>query len=136
VAGEKDSLNGSTLASPPASCALAPTGGHYDAGLLAYRDLDDETQPDNDRGEMLADACIGKNRGLLRQSEFRRLAGYEDVNDTERLRHDPARWIISGKANSGCGASASQMGRFEYRSFRLCTDSVHVRPPPKASCST
>jgi hypothetical protein len=29
-------------------------------------------------------------RGLLRQSVFGRLAGYEDVNDAERLRHDPA----------------------------------------------
>jgi hypothetical protein len=26
---------------------------------------------------------------------FGRLAGYEDVNDAERLRHDPAmRWIV------------------------------------------
>jgi hypothetical protein len=28
--------------------------------------------------------------GLLRQSVFGRLAGYEDVNDAERLAHDPA----------------------------------------------
>jgi len=36
--------------------------------------------------------------GLLRQSVFGRLAGYEDVNDAERLRHDPAmRWIVGGK---------------------------------------
>lgn len=37
--------------------------------------------------------------GLLRQSVFGRLAGYEDVNDAERLRHDPAmHWIFGGKA--------------------------------------
>src|SRR5262249_12669759 len=31
-----------------------------------------------------------------------RLAGYEDVNDAERLRHDPAmRWIVGGKAAQG-----------------------------------
>jgi hypothetical protein len=37
--------------------------------------------------------------GLLRQSVFGRLAGYDDVNDAERLRHDPAmRWIVGGKA--------------------------------------
>jgi hypothetical protein len=53
---------------------------------------------------------------MLRQSVFGRLAGYEDVNDAERLRHDPAmRWIVSGKAAAGCAASASQMGRFETR---------------------
>jgi hypothetical protein len=51
---------------------------------------------------------------MLRQSVFGRLAGYEDVNDAERLRHDPAmRWIVGGKAARGCAASPSQMGRFE-----------------------
>ena len=70
-------------------------------------------------GEMLADARTGKNGrhalvGLLRQSVFGRLAGYEDVNDAERLRHDPAmRWIVGGKAVVGRAASPSQIGRFE-----------------------
>ena len=72
-------------------------------------------------GEALADARTGKNGrhalvGMLRQSVFGRLAGYEDVNDAERLRHDPAlRWIIGGKAAKGRAASPSQMGRFETR---------------------
>ena len=45
---------------------------------------------------------------------FGRLAGYEDVNDAERLRHDPAmRWVVGGKAALGAAASPSQMGRFE-----------------------
>jgi hypothetical protein len=53
---------------------------------------------------------------MLRQSVLGRLAGYEDVNDAERLRHDPVmRWIVGGKAAAGCAASASQMGRFETR---------------------
>jgi len=53
---------------------------------------------------------------MLRQSVFGRLAGYQDVNDAERLRHDPAmRWIVGGKAACRCAASASQMGRFETR---------------------
>ena len=52
--------------------------------------------------------------GMFRQSVFGRLAGYEDVNDALRLRHDPTmRWIIGGKAAKGSGASSSQMGRFE-----------------------
>jgi hypothetical protein len=51
---------------------------------------------------------------MLRQSVFGRLAGYEDVNDADRLRHDPAmRWIVGGKAAKGRAASPSQMGRFE-----------------------
>jgi DUF218 domain/Transposase DDE domain group 1 len=45
---------------------------------------------------------------------FGRLAGYEDVNDAERLRHDPAiRWIVGGTAAHSNAASPSQMGRFE-----------------------
>ena len=56
------------------------------------------------------------SRDLPRSREELWPAGYEDVNDAERLRHDPAmRWIVGGKAASGCAASASQMGRFETR---------------------
>jgi len=64
-----------------------------DAGLLAYRELDDALGLSTMAGETLADARTGKNErhalvGLLRQSVFGRLAGYEDVNDAKRLRHD------------------------------------------------
>ncbi len=92
-----------------------------DAGLLAYRELDDALRLSESASDRLADARTGKNGrhalvGMLRQSVFGRLAGYEDVNDAERLRHDPAmRWIIGGKATKGHGASPSQMGRFETR---------------------
>jgi len=92
-----------------------------DVGLLAYRELDDALGLSAMAGEALADARTGKNGrhalvGMLRQSVFGRLAGYEDVNDAERLRHDPAmRWVVGGKAVKGRAASASQMGRFETR---------------------
>jgi Transposase DDE domain group 1 len=53
---------------------------------------------------------------LLRQSVFGRLAGYEDVNDAERLCRDPAmRWVVGDRAITGSVASASQMGRFETK---------------------
>src|SRR5262245_15197977 len=64
-----------------------------DAGLLAYRELDDAIGLTVMASHVLADARSGKNgrhalAGLFRQSVFGRLAGYEDVNDAERLRLD------------------------------------------------
>ena len=103
-------------------------------------------------GETLADARTGKNGlvGLLRQSVFGRLAGYEDVNDAERLRHDPAmRWIVGGNAAQGRAASPSQMGRFETQWLAAPAnlsalaglsgqwiDLVHGRRRQGALCST
>ena len=121
-----------------------------DAGLLAYRELDDALGLSETAGDRLADARTGKNGrhalvGMLRQAVFGRLAGYEDVNDAERLRHDPAmRWIVGGKATSGNAASASQIGRFETRWLTTeknlsalaslsgqWIDRVHARRPPR-----
>src|SRR5689334_23954073 len=92
-----------------------------DAGLLAYRELDDTLQLTDTGANTLADARTGKNGrhrlvGLLRQAVFGRLAGYEDVNDAERLCRDPAmRWVVGDRAIAGSAASASQMGRFETK---------------------
>ena len=121
-----------------------------DAGLLAYRELDDALGLSAMAGNVLADARPGRNGrhalvGLLRQSVFGRLAGYEDVNDAERLRHDPAmRWIVGGKAAQGSAASPSQMGRFETKWLAASNnlsaladlsgqwiDGVHGRRPPR-----
>ncbi len=52
--------------------------------------------------------------GLLRQSVYGRLAGYEDVNYSERLSLDPAmRAIVDRNGLERSAASTSQMGRFE-----------------------
>jgi hypothetical protein len=83
--------------------------------------------------------------GLFRQSVFGRLAGYEDVNDAERLRHDPAmRWVVGGRAALSGAASPSQMGRFETGWLAAeknlsaladlsgqWIDRVHSRRPPR-----
>jgi hypothetical protein len=90
-----------------------------DGGLLAYRELDDTLGLTDTGADALADTRTGKNGrhllvGLLRQSVFGRLAGYEDVNDADRLCRDPAmRWVVGDRAIEGTAASASQMGRFE-----------------------
>ena len=52
----------------------------------------------------LQDSRLGQNKQhglvpLLRQSIYSRLAGYEDVNDAERLSVDPAmRHVVGGRA--------------------------------------
>jgi len=51
---------------------------------------------------------------LLRQSIYSRLAGYEDVNDAERLSVDPVMRVITGKKDTGKqAASANTVRRFE-----------------------
>jgi hypothetical protein len=121
-----------------------------DAGLLAYRELDDTLRLTDTGADTLADVRTGTNgrhrlAGLLRQSVFGRLAGYEDVNDAERLCRDPAmRWVVGHQAIAGTAASASQMGRFETkwlsRPENLVAlvdlpgqwiDKVHQQRPPK-----
>jgi hypothetical protein len=89
-----------------------------DAGLLAYRELDDALGLTAMASETLADARTARTVGTHWQdccaSQCSAVAGYEDVNDAERLRHDPAmRWIVGGRAAHGSAASPSQMGRFE-----------------------
>jgi len=90
-----------------------------DAGLLAYRELDAALGLTDLAGATLAECRRGKNTrhvlvGLLRQSVFARLAGYEDVNDADRLAHDPAmRAVVDRHGLDRSAASTSQMGRFE-----------------------
>ena len=66
-----------------------------EAGLLAYRELDHAIDLSAMADASLADLLTGKNRrhalfDMLRRSIFRRLAGYVDVSEAVRLRHDAA----------------------------------------------
>jgi len=96
-----------------------------DGGLLVMRELDDalglsdlaaaslrETRPDKN--------TVHRLNGLFRQSVFGRLAGYEDVNNADRLALDPVmRQVVGGRAVDAQAASACQMGRFETERLAL-----------------
>ena len=105
-----------------------------DGGLLAYRELDDTVGLTATAASTLAESRRGKNirhrlLGLLRQAVYGRLAGYEDVNDAERLARDPAmRAIVGREGTDRAAASTSQMGRFAAR-----RRSVTGAPGPIAS---
>jgi hypothetical protein len=120
-----------------------------DAGLLAYRELDDALGLTAMAASALAEGRRGRNirhrlLGLLRQAVYGRLAGYEDVNDAERLARDPAmRAIVGREGLDRPAASTSQMGRFETEWLNsdanlvaltnlsgAWIDRVHRRRPP------
>ena len=90
-----------------------------DGGLLAYRELDDALGLFDAVSTALSDQRTGRNiqhamATLLRQSIYSRLAGYEDVNDAERLSVDPVMRALTGKrAPNKQAASVNTMGRFE-----------------------
>lgn len=96
-----------------------------DGGLLVMRELDDALGLSNLAFGALRDGRRGKNTvhrldGLFRQSVYGRLAGYEDVNDADRLALDPVmRQVVGGRAVNAQAASASQMGRFETETLAL-----------------
>jgi hypothetical protein len=110
-----------------------------DGGPLRDRELDDALG--------LADLTAGRNgrhrlAGLPRQSIFSRPAGYEDVNDADRLHRDLVmRRLVGGQALKRSEASASAMGLFETamltRPENLAAlpgrwiDAAHDRRPPK-----
>src|SRR5450432_964031 len=70
-----------------------------DGGLILVRELDERLGFGELIEQQLSDCRRGRNTqfplaDLLRQSSYSRLAGYEDVNDAERLSQDPTFWLI------------------------------------------
>jgi hypothetical protein len=75
-----------------------------DGGLLLVRELDERLGLGELIDRHLADPR-GKNTqlplaDLLRQSIYSRLAGYEDVNDAERLSQDPTFRLVGSKRSA------------------------------------
>jgi hypothetical protein len=93
-----------------------------DGGLLAYRELDEALGLFESASAVMNDRRTGRNiqhniTNLLRQSVYSRLAGYEDVNDAQRLSVDPVMRAITGKKKNA--ASINTIGRFETKALTL-----------------
>jgi Transposase DDE domain group 1 len=90
-----------------------------DAGLLAFRELDERLGLSAMAAQHLTDLRTGRNVQhdlipLLRQSVYSRLAGYPDTNDADRLAHDPAmRLVVGRRASEKRAAARNTLGRFE-----------------------
>jgi hypothetical protein len=90
-----------------------------DGGLILVRELDERLGFGELIAQHLTDSRQGKNRqlplaDLLRQSVYSRIAGYEDVNDAERLSQDPTfRLIGSEKIWERGAALTSRLQSFE-----------------------
>ncbi len=90
-----------------------------DGGLILVRELDERLGFGDLIAQYLTDSRGGKNTqlplaDLLRQSVYSRIAGYEDVNDAERLSQDPTfRLIGSEKIWARGAALTSRLQSFE-----------------------
>jgi hypothetical protein len=90
-----------------------------DGGLILVRELDERLGLGELIEQHLRDPRRGKNTqfplaDLFRQSVYSRLAGYEDVNDAERLSQDPTfRLIGSEKIWERGAALTSRLQSFE-----------------------
>ena len=90
-----------------------------DGGLILVRELDERLGFGELIRQHLTDSRRGKNTqfpftDLLRQSVYSRLAGYEDLNDAERLSQDPTfRLIGSEKIWERGAALTSRLQSFE-----------------------
>jgi len=90
-----------------------------EAGLVAYRELDEKLGLTASASQFLTEQRTGRNiqhemTPLLRQSVYSRLAGYPDTNDADRLARDPAmRLVVSRRASDQQAAARNTVGRFE-----------------------
>ena len=90
-----------------------------DGGLILVRELDERLGLGKLIGEHLSDSRQGTNKqftfaDLLRRSVYSRLAGYEDLNDAERVSADPTFRLIGSKKIWDRGAAlTSRLHSFE-----------------------
>jgi hypothetical protein len=89
-----------------------------DAGLLPLRAFDQRHQLTRDLAETLSDPrqddrVRHDSLALLRQRIYQIVAGYEDANDADRLRHDPLLQIIADQKLGEALGSQPTLSRWE-----------------------
>lgn len=99
-----------------------------DAGLLAYRELDEALGLTRMGADLLTDSRQGSNKQhllipLLRQSIYTRLAGYEDVNDATT--HNLTNFR---KRNNGTLRASAPCRHVPAHSPRLCIQVLGRNP--------
>jgi len=100
--GEKQNQSFQLLFNPSLKVDFQGSRVTSDSGLLLVRELDERLGLSALIAENIRDGRRGKNTqlpfpDLLRQSIYSRLAGYEDVNDAERLSQDPTFRLIGSE---------------------------------------
>ena len=113
-----------------------------DGGLLLVRELDERLGLSELISEHLTDGRRGKNTqlplaDLLRQSIYSRLAGYEDVNDAERLAQDPTFRLMGSERIWERGAAlTSRVQSFRDGTVDPRRESLWAgRDQPEADCA-
>ncbi len=89
-----------------------------DAGLLPLRAFDEQHHLTNDWAALLSDPrqddrVLHHSLALLRQRIYQIVAGYEDANDADRLRHDPALQIVADQELGAPLGSQPTLSRWE-----------------------
>ncbi len=107
-----------------------------DGGLILVRELDERLGFGELITQHLSDARRGKNTqlplaDLFRQSVYSRIAGYEDVNDAERLAQDPTFRLIGSEKTWDRGAALTS--RLQRRSRPRCWPRRRTSPAWPAS---
>ena len=104
-----------------------------DAGLLAFRELDDALDLTPIASDYLQESRTGRNIRhhlvpLLRQSIYSRLAGYDDTNDAERLSQDPAMRVVVGWQGSDRNAARTNPTFPIWLNIPLSKSSAFFKP--------
>lgn len=102
----------------PVECDFCGGQITSDAGLLPLRAFDERHHLSRDWAALFDDPRCGERvqhdaLALLRQRVYQIVAGYEDANDADRLRHDPALQIVADQELGKPLGSQPTLSRWE-----------------------